>query len=66
MDKKLTEREREVSVCLINGMKTKEIAKKLDISLPTAQEHQRNIKHKLNSKTMCQLGAELINYLNKY
>ena len=64
--KKLTKREQEIGVFLIKGMAPKEIAYTLRLSLHTVQSHQKSIKKKLNSKTMCQLGALLSSYLGEY
>lgn len=43
----LSEREREVIICLVQGMSNKEIADKLCISIHTVTTHRRNIARKL-------------------
>lgn len=43
----LSEREKEVIVCVVQGMANKEIAEKLFISLNTVMTHRRNIASKL-------------------
>lgn len=44
----LSDREKEVIVCLVQGMSNKEIADKLYISVYTVMTHRRNISRKLN------------------
>lgn len=46
----ISPREIEVMVLLGKGMNTKEIAKKLHLSLKTAEKHRENIKRKLDLK----------------
>ena len=43
----LTQREKEIIVCVIKGMKNKEIAEKLHLSSHTVVSHRRNIASKL-------------------
>jgi len=43
----LSEREKDVVICLVQGMSNKEIADKLFISANTVMTHRRNIAHKL-------------------
>lgn len=44
----LSDREKEVIACLVQGMSNKEIADKLYISVYTVMTHRRNISRKLN------------------
>ncbi|MDH8701976.1 DNA-binding NarL/FixJ family response regulator [Dysgonomonadaceae bacterium PH5-43] len=44
----LTQREKEIIVCVIKGLKNKEIADKLCLSTHTVVSHRRNIASKLN------------------
>jgi DNA-binding NarL/FixJ family response regulator len=54
----LTSREKEVLVTLSTGKITKEIAKELNISTYTVEQHKKNIRKKLNLTTV----GELINF----
>jgi two-component system, NarL family, response regulator NreC len=54
----LTDREREVFHLLIEGMTTKEIARTLDISVKTAENHRSRVLEKLE----CRNAAEAIRY----
>lgn len=51
----LSKRENEILVLIVNGMKNREIAEKLILSLTTIQTHRRNIKEKLKAKTTIEL-----------
>lgn len=51
----LTERERELLQMVANGMNTKEIAGKLDISSKTVDVHRQNIMKKLNLFSIAEL-----------
>ncbi len=51
----LTDREKEILVLIVEGMKNREIAEKLNLSLTTIQTHRRNIKDKLKAKTTIEL-----------
>jgi two-component system, NarL family, response regulator NreC len=57
----LTEREREVFHCVIQGQTTKEVARKLDISVKTAENHRGRIMDKLDVNNT----AELVRYAAK-
>lgn len=52
---KLTKRENEIAFLLCDGMKNKEIASKLDISVRTVENHRAMIMKKLQIKTASQL-----------
>ncbi len=47
-DEQLSEREKEIVVCVAKGMANKEIADKLYLSINTVTTHRRNIARKLN------------------
>ncbi len=51
----LSEREKEIIKCLADGLNSKEIAEKLNISRHTVKTHRRNIMHKLNVNTSAAL-----------
>jgi DNA-binding NarL/FixJ family response regulator len=51
----LTERERELLQMVANGMNTKEISGKLDISIKTVDVHRQNIMKKLNLFSIAEL-----------
>ena len=55
---KLTTREQMVLSFIAQGLSSKEVAKKLDISFRTVEAHRRNIKTKLQLESL----AELIRY----
>ena len=55
---RLTAREREVFHLLAEGMTTKEIARKLDISVKTAENHRGRVLDKLGTRNT----AELVHY----
>lgn len=55
----ITRREREILTCIINGLKTPEIAEKLFISYHTVENHKRNLRVKTGTKT----AAELVNFV---
>ena len=51
----ISEREREIIVCLVQGMSNKEIASKLFISVNTVMTHRRNISRKLQIHSLAGL-----------
>lgn len=55
----LTPREIEFGRHLINGISVKKIAQMLNISLHTAEHHQKNIKRKVKATGPCHVGALL-------
>lgn len=55
----ISKREREILVCIINGLKTPEIAEKLFISYHTVENHKRNLR----AKTHCKTSGELVNFV---
>lgn len=54
----LTKREKEVLIILSTGKISRDIANLLNISLNTVEQHKKNIKKKLNLKTV----GELVNF----
>jgi two-component system, NarL family, response regulator NreC len=58
----LTSREREVFHLIIEGLTTKEVAKRLDISVRTAENHRNHVLSKLDVRNT----AELIRYAARY
>lgn len=58
----LTDREREVFHLIVEGMTTKEIARKLDISAKTAENHRSRVLEKLEARNT----AELIRYAARH
>lgn len=59
---KLTKREKEIMVILAQGLRQKEVADKLFISIETLKTHWKNIKKKLGIKSV----AEVIKYVNSF
>lgn len=59
-DNSLTEREKEVLLCLVEGMSNKEIANKLFISDKTVKVHVSKIFKKLNAKSRTQVVIHAI------
>ena len=51
----LSSREREILQCVSDGMSSKEIARKLDISHKTVEVHRANIRKKLGLKSIAEL-----------
>ena len=51
----VSEREKEIIVCLVQGMSNKEIAEKLFISVNTVMTHRRNISRKLQIRSLAGL-----------
>tara|TARA_R100000935_G_scaffold34660_1_gene55309 strand:- start:1644 stop:2402 length:759 start_codon:yes stop_codon:yes gene_type:complete len=58
----LTKREKEILVIFSKGMRHQEVADKLFISVQTLRTHWKNIKSKLEIKSM----AEVIKYVNSF
>lgn len=56
---RITKRERKILVCIINGLKTPEIAEKLFTSYHTVENHKRNLR----IKTQCRPSGELVNFV---
>lgn len=51
----ISDREREIIVCLVQGLSNKEIATKLFISINTVTTHRRNIARKLQIHSLAGL-----------
>jgi DNA-binding NarL/FixJ family response regulator len=58
----LTAREREVLVLLAEGLANKEVARKLGISVRTAETHREHVSHKLNIMTIAGLTKYAIQH----
>jgi DNA-binding NarL/FixJ family response regulator len=58
----LTVREREVLVLLAEGLANKEVARKLGISVRTAETHREHLSHKLNILTIAGLTKYAIQH----
>ncbi|WP_166435187.1 LuxR C-terminal-related transcriptional regulator [Christiangramia sabulilitoris] len=59
---KLTKREKEIMVIFAQGLRQKEVADRLFISIETLRTHWKNIKKKLNIKSV----ADVIKYVNSF
>jgi len=59
---KLTTTERAVLISIANGLTSKQIAKKLNTAVPTANKHRENIKNKLNLHSIAELTAYAIKH----
>lgn len=53
--KELSEREIAVLKLIADGMSTKEIASRIEVSIKTAETHRRNLMHKLKIFTIAGL-----------
>jgi DNA-binding CsgD family transcriptional regulator len=51
----LSSREKEILQCVSDGLSSKEIARKLDISHKTVEVHRANIRKKLGLKSIAEL-----------
>jgi len=58
----LTAREREVLILLAEGLANKEVARKLGISVRTAETHREHLSHKLNIMTIAGLTKYAIHH----
>ena len=58
----VTEREREVLALLAEGLANKEVARKLGISVRTAETHREHVSHKLNIMTIAGLTKYAIQH----
>jgi len=58
----LTAREREVLILLAEGLANKEVARKLGISVRTAETHREHLSHKLNILTIAGLTKYAIQH----
>ena len=62
-EEQLSDREKEILVCLVQGMSNKEIANSLFISLNTVITHRRNIARKLQIHSVA--GLTIYAIVNK-
>ena len=58
----LTSREKDVLVCLVNGLSYKMIAAELHISYETVRSHMKKIYEKLHVASLTEVVAKAINY----
>ncbi len=58
---RLTPREREILRCILSGMITKQIAKRLNISPKTVEVHRSSVVRKLEAESMLQIIQNLAN-----
>jgi len=59
---KITRREKEVLICLAEGLTTDETASQLFISHETVKRHRSNLLQKLKARNAFQLGIEAIRH----
>jgi DNA-binding NarL/FixJ family response regulator len=60
-DYRLTNREKEVLACMVNGLSYKMIADQLNISYETVRSHVKKIYEKLHVASMTEVVAKAIN-----
>lgn len=61
----LSERERQFFKFLTAGWSTKEIAARLDVSIPTAVRHKSNVCKKMNARNVIELARQSFRYLER-
>ena len=55
----LTERQKQIGICLLAGLSPKKIARQFKLSVSTVREHQASIKKKLLCQNAYQTGSKL-------
>ncbi len=55
----LTERQKQIGICLLAGLPPKKIARQFKLSINTVREHQAAIKKKLLCQNAYQAGSKL-------
>ena len=55
----LTERQKQIGICLLAGLSPKKIARQFKLSVSTVREHQACIKKKLFCQNAYQTGSKL-------
>lgn len=55
----LTERQKQIGICLLAGLSPKKIARQFKLSVSTVREHQSCIKKKLFCQNAYQTGSKL-------
>ncbi|MBT9540629.1 response regulator transcription factor [Thiobacillus sp.] len=59
----VTLREREILVCVAEGLSSKEIATRLEISTATVQKHRENLGRKLGTRNVAEMVAYAMKHL---
>jgi DNA-binding NarL/FixJ family response regulator len=58
----ITPREREILVCVAQGLSSKQIAQRLGISAATVQKHRENLGRKLGTRNAAEMAAYAMQY----
>ena len=56
----LTDREREIMLCVASGLRTREIAERLSLSHKTVEKHRSNLMRKLGLRSAAAVAAYAI------
>jgi PAS domain S-box-containing protein len=56
---RLTRREREIAMLIVEGLTNKEIARRLEVSPRTIEAHRSRMMHKFNARTSAEMYAKL-------
>lgn len=58
----LTPREREILMCVVQGMTSKQIGARLDISAATVQKHRENLARKLGTRNAAEMATYALSH----